>query len=79
MILKAFKIIFFLTTFFTFGQNNVEGVIIDKFTQLPIESVEIYNSSGQLLDRTNSMGAYSFQTENNQIELIYFSFNKKYI
>jgi Fe(3+) dicitrate transport protein len=75
MILKAFKIIFFLPTFFTFGQNNVEGVIIDKFTQLPIESVEIYNSSGQLLDRTNSMGAYSFQTENNQIELIYFSFN----
>jgi Fe(3+) dicitrate transport protein len=76
---KDFKIIYFLllSNFVLFGQSEVSGTVIDKLTEAPIESVEIYLDNGQLITRTDSKGTYKFQVKKDSVSLIYFSYNYK--
>ena len=77
MKLRDFKITYavLLCSSFMYCQNIVSGLIIDKYDQKPIESVEIYSSSGDLLAISNNAGKYSFKISNGESELIYFSYN----
>ena len=77
MKLRDFKITYavLLCSSFMYCQNIVSGIIIDKYDQKPIESVEIYSSSGDLLAISNNAGKYSFKISNGESELIYFSYN----
>ena len=79
MILKDFRIIYLLllSNFVLYGQNQVAGVVVEKLTETPIQSVEIFSGSGKLLATTNFKGTYVFQVEQDSIDLIYFSYNYK--
>ena len=79
MILKDFRIIYLLllSNFVLYGQNQVAGVVVEKLTDTPIQSVEIFSGSGKLLATTNFKGTYVFQVEQDSIDLIYFSYNYK--
>ena len=79
MILKDFRIIYLLllSNFVLYGQNQVAGVVVEKLTETPIQSVEIFSGSGKLLATTNFKGTYVFQVEQDSIDLIDFSYNYK--
>ncbi|MEC8830651.1 MAG: carboxypeptidase-like regulatory domain-containing protein, partial [Bacteroidota bacterium] len=79
MRLKDFKIFYFLllSNFVLIGQSEISGTVIDKLTEAPVESVEIYLDNGQLISRTDSKGNYKFQVKNDSVSLIYFSYNYK--
>ena len=66
-----------MSNFVLFGQSEISGTVIDKLTEAPVESVEIYLDNGQLISRTDSKGNYKFQVKNDSISLIYFSYNYK--
>ncbi|MEC8536236.1 MAG: carboxypeptidase-like regulatory domain-containing protein, partial [Bacteroidota bacterium] len=66
-----------MSNFVLIGQSEISGTVIDKLTEAPIESVEIYLDNGQLISRTDSKGNYKFQVKNDSVSLIYFSYNYK--
>lgn len=76
MILKGFKIFYFLIFFTTLvhSQNQVAGKVIDKFTQDPVESVQIFSESGKLLATTDSNGDYLLSSISSKT-LIFFSYD----
>ena len=76
MILKDFKIFYFLIFFTTLAhsQNQMVGKVIDKFTQDPVESVQIFSESGKLLATSDSNGDYLLSIISSKT-LIFFSYN----
>ena len=79
MKLKDFRITYFLlfVSHIVDAQIQIKGTVFDKFTETPIEYVEIFSGFGKLLTTTDAKGAFSFVTNKDSLDLIYFSYNYK--
>ncbi len=79
MRLRDFNIIYLLvfSNLLSFGQSKISGTVFDKLTETPIENVEIFSGFGKLLTTTDTKGKFSFITDKDSLDLIYFSYNYK--
>ncbi|WP_245583437.1 TonB-dependent receptor domain-containing protein [Salinimicrobium terrae] len=68
------KYLFLLCTFFFFGNlsaQNINGKVIDAFTNKPIENVKITSEDSSEAVFSDASGAFSFSAENLPVNLIF--------
>lgn len=75
MTLKDFNLFFLLCVTSTlFGQHKISGIVTQSITNQPIAQVEVYDKASGLVAKTNAEGYYEFQTEKQQLALVFFSY-----
>lgn len=76
MKLKDFKIVVLLIfcNASLYAQYKVSGTVTSKENNKPITGVEIYNKAKGKLSVTNNKGYYEFTTEEDQLEIVFFSY-----
>ena len=81
MILKVFRI-FSILIFFSYhlsSQNIVSGFVKSKINRSPISDVRIYDASNGLLSISDDNGYYSFKTNEEEINIILFSYDFNFL
>ncbi|WP_044398908.1 TonB-dependent receptor domain-containing protein [Lacinutrix sp. Hel_I_90] len=76
MTLKDFKLFtgLFLLTSIAFAQTKISGTVTSEISSEPLKGVEVYNKETGLLAKTNALGYYEFETEKEDLTLVYFSY-----
>lgn len=62
---SLFTVFFCLLFFFSFSQNQHEGLVVDKETKEPLEFVSIYNSTDHTI--SNADGRYAFSSTQDSV------------
>ena len=77
MTLKDYKLFFicFLIASIAIAQSKISGTITDGSTNQPIVNVEVYDKDAGLLTTTNTSGFFEFETEKQNITVVFFSYN----
>ncbi|WP_198033373.1 TonB-dependent receptor domain-containing protein [Lacinutrix venerupis] len=77
MTLKDYKLFFicFLIASIAIAQNKISGTITDGSSNQPIVNVEVYDKDAGLLTTTNTSGFFEFETEKQNITVVFFSYN----
>ena len=82
MILKVFKVIFYLLFFGAYlsqAQNKVFGLIEVEDETLSVEDIFIYDGNNKFLTSTDKKGYYEFLTSKNKMNLIYLLVGSQFI
>ena len=56
-----------------YAQNTVNGVVLYAKTNTPINNVQVFDKSSGLLTTTNTSGEFEFQTDKENMLLVFFS------
>lgn len=72
----VFVVIFVIFQSVVYGQYKVNGTVISD-DKKPIQKVEVYNESGGLLAKTDATGKFQFETNQQQIALVFYAENYK--
>ncbi|WP_290469496.1 TonB-dependent receptor [Lacinutrix sp. MedPE-SW] len=77
MRLKDYKLFFicFLLAAIAIAQNKISGTITDASNNQPIVNVEVYDKDAGLLTTTNTSGFFEFETEKQNLTIVFFSYN----
>ncbi|APY01511.1 TonB-dependent receptor [Lacinutrix venerupis] len=65
----------FLIASIAIAQNKISGTITDGSSNQPIVNVEVYDKDAGLLTTTNTSGFFEFETEKQNITVVFFSYN----
>ena len=72
MRLKAFSILFFSIFNLLFSQEQLNGIILDNDTNLPLENVTVFNSDINQVSYSNDDGSFEIILNSPESEIIFF-------
>ena len=72
MRLKAFSILFFSIFNLLFSQEQLNGIILDNDTNLPLENVTVFNSDINQVSYSNDDGSFEIKLNSPESEIIFF-------
>ena len=72
MRLKAFSILFFSIFNLLFSQEQLNGIILDNDTNLPLENVTVFNSAINQVSYSNDDGSFEIILNSPESEIIFF-------
>ena len=72
MRLKVFSILFFSIFNLLFSQEQLNGIILDNDTNLPLENVTVFNSDINQVSYSNDDGSFEIILNSPESEIIFF-------
>ena len=70
-ILKVFSFIL-LSSIFSFGQDKVQGNVYDTNTKLKLANVSVYNTTDDIISKTNNEGVFEVDILTYPVELLFY-------
>jgi len=74
MRLKDFNFLLLLIGFTSIAQQTISGTVVFRETKTPLENVKVYDKASGVLATTNAQGFYQFETEKQNLTLVFFSY-----